>query len=190
MNSLIIQNPYEFFQFFSTLLIFFLTLKNERNVANFGYVFVKKFHITSKNFPEDWSNGYTVLVSICFQNLNLLKRKKKKNWKNSYGFWKINKFIWNRKKYRLTDYLLNNFFYQCVNNFSALLLCKIFFWHGWFFQINLNIQSNFIVDWTIFFTNLLIIFWHYYYVNKCFWHPWYAWFSVNFCYIAKYWNSD
>ena len=23
----------------------------------------------------------------------------KKNWKNSYGFWKINKFIWNKKRY-------------------------------------------------------------------------------------------
>ena len=42
---------------------------NERNVTNFGYVFVPRFHITRKNFPDDLTNSRMFLVSICrFKN--------------------------------------------------------------------------------------------------------------------------
>ena len=42
----------ETFYIFYTFLKFFIEiLNNERNVPNFGYVFVIRLHITSKNFP-------------------------------------------------------------------------------------------------------------------------------------------
>ena len=48
--------------------------------------------------------------------------------KNSYKFWKINKFI--KKKNSLPDDLLGNYFFrQSINNFSALLLWKMCFWY-------------------------------------------------------------
>ena len=57
MNSLDFQNSYEIFQFF------FETLKNERNVMNFGY-FLPRFNITLKTFLDDWTNSFTVIASI------------------------------------------------------------------------------------------------------------------------------
>ena len=40
------------FLFFFKFLIFFLKiLRNKLNVMIFGYIFVKRFHITHKNFP-------------------------------------------------------------------------------------------------------------------------------------------
>ena len=60
--------------------------------------------------------------------------------KNSYGFWKINTFIWNEKRIsNLIIYYNNYFLYQLISNFAALLLCKMnffgFFDIGDFFQI-------------------------------------------------------
>ena len=57
-------------------------LKNPRNLTNFGYVFIARFHISPKNFPSDLSNTCTVIDSIFFQ------RQKQK-----YEFWKVNKLI-------------------------------------------------------------------------------------------------
>ena len=66
----------------------------------------------------------------------------KKNWKNLYGFWKINELIWNKKGYSLS----RNVFYSFVNNILALLLCKIdfvdIFYISGYFQIFVNITSN------------------------------------------------
>ena len=45
---------------------------------------------------------------IIFEILNKIFRYVKKR-KNSYGFWKINEFIWNGQDDRLPDYLLDNF---------------------------------------------------------------------------------
>ena len=92
----------EFIHFLESILIFsiFFTskvcctiLKNERNVTNFGYVCVPKFHIILKNFLNDCRNSCTpVIGSIYYQ------KRYFENWKNSYGFWKINKFIWSEKR--------------------------------------------------------------------------------------------
>ena len=75
-----------------------------------------------------WNVGtktYPKFVTLCsflkiFKNLN--------NWKNSNGFWKINKFIF-KKNFRSHNYLWDKDFFQFVSNFSAFLLCKkyIFF---------------------------------------------------------------
>ena len=48
--------------------------------------------------------------------------------KNSYGFWKINKFIWDKS--RSPNYSWNNYvlFWEFFDNFSALLLLKILGW--------------------------------------------------------------
>ena len=53
MKLLILKNSFEFFQFFFVFESFFLILNNERNVTNFEYVFVPRFHITHKIFPGD-----------------------------------------------------------------------------------------------------------------------------------------
>ena len=56
---------------------FFENFKNERNVTNFGYVFVPRFHITHKNFSGDWTGSFTVITSIFFPKRYFEKRKKK-----------------------------------------------------------------------------------------------------------------
>ena len=48
----------------------------------------------------------------------------KKNWKNSYGFLKMKKFIWNEKGIFVDYLLVNYFFFQSVCNSSAWL-CKM-----------------------------------------------------------------
>ena len=73
-------------------------MKNERDVTNFGNVFVPKFHIKYKSFMGDWTNICTVL--FLFKN-GILKNVKW-NWKISYRFWKIYSF--EGKKDRLSDY--------------------------------------------------------------------------------------
>ena len=55
-------------------------------------VFIPIFHIIHKNFSGEWTNSCTVSLNF-FQKRYFEKRKK-----NSYGFWKINKFIWNKKR--------------------------------------------------------------------------------------------
>ena len=85
----------------SIFVTFLNILKNERNVTNFGYVFVSRFHTTDKFFN----------LHGCSPNFFQQRFKKpKKNWKNSYRFWKINKFISNEKPDRLPYYLLNHYF--------------------------------------------------------------------------------
>ena len=64
------------------------------------------------------------------------------------GFWKINKFIWNGK---LITWLFIEqlFFWYFLNNFSALLLCRInvfdIFDIGDFFQTIVILQSTVIL---------------------------------------------
>ena len=98
---------------------------------NFGYVFVPRFQITHKNFISDCTYSCIVITSIFFQKRYFEKRKK--NYKTSYGFWKIDKFIWNGKNDRLPIFLLNNYFLYQFFNFSALL-CNLFrfFIYFWF----------------------------------------------------------
>ena len=62
----------------------------------FWIFFVLRCHITHKNFLSDWTNSCTVIVLIFFRQQYFVKREK--NWKNSYGFWKMNKLIWNSLK--------------------------------------------------------------------------------------------
>ena len=63
MNLWIFQNSYKFFQFFITK---FRNVQNERNVINFEYVFVTRFHITHMNFPGDGANILPAIVLILF----------------------------------------------------------------------------------------------------------------------------
>ena len=55
---------------------FLKILKNERNITNFGYVFVSRFNIRNKNFSDDWTNSCTVIASIFFQKRYFHKRQK------------------------------------------------------------------------------------------------------------------
>ena len=63
-------------------------------------------------------------IASCYENISGLRNaqfilqnygKNVKNWKNSYGFWKIDKFISNEKRIG----------HQFVTYFLLLLLCKI-----------------------------------------------------------------
>ena len=90
------------FSFFFTLLkIFLQILKNEPNVT-FGYVFVTRFY-GHKKFQKG-----TIFINV------------KKNWKVSYGVWKINKFIWNEKRIGERIIYWTIIFYQFVINFLEL----------------------------------------------------------------------
>ena len=84
--------------------------------------FVLTFYITQKNFLGDWTNSCTDIASIFLKN-GILENVKKKR-KNSYGFWKINKFIWNEKNDKLPDYLLNNFFTNLLITFRHYYYAK------------------------------------------------------------------
>ena len=53
--------------FFSIFNDFKKKLKNERKVANFGYILVPRFHITHKNFSGDWTNSCTVRAAIFYK---------------------------------------------------------------------------------------------------------------------------
>ena len=65
-------------------------------------------NIKLKNFLGDWTDSFSVNASIVFNN-SIFKYTKKR-WKNSYAFWKINKLIPNKRKYRLPNLLYNNLF--------------------------------------------------------------------------------
>ena len=56
------------FHFFTILKNILKILKNERHDTNFGYVFITRFHFTHKNFLDEWTNSYTVIVSIFLKN--------------------------------------------------------------------------------------------------------------------------
>ena len=48
---------------------------------------------------------------------------RKQNWKNSYGFWKINEFIWYEKNNRVLNFLFANIFiHQFLHNVSVISL--------------------------------------------------------------------
>ena len=95
-------------------------MKTKRNVTNFEYVSVKGFHIKYKNFSGDDTNSCTFRHSFDF-----FFQKRKKQWNSSYEFLNINKFIKNKKEYVIHLIIEQLLFYQFINNFSALLLCKI-----------------------------------------------------------------
>ena len=85
------------------------------NCFNFFYAFENsRVHITHKNFSHNWTNSCTIIGSIFFRNRYFYKRKK--NWKNSCVFWKINKFICNEKN---TGSLI---IYQTIIFFTYLLI--------------------------------------------------------------------
>ena len=69
-------------------------------------MFLYQDFTSHNNFPGDLTNSSMDIASIFFQKRYF--ESVKINRKNSYGFWKNNKFIWNEKKNRLPDYLLNN----------------------------------------------------------------------------------
>ena len=52
MNTLLFQNPFEFFIFFYDLKFFLQVSKNEPNVKNFAYFYVTRFHITLKKISK------------------------------------------------------------------------------------------------------------------------------------------
>ena len=60
-----------FFNFFAFLKI----LKYERNVTNFGYVIVSRFHITHKNFPEQL-HGCSIIFFFFYKSSVLDNVKK------------------------------------------------------------------------------------------------------------------
>ena len=119
-----------FFSFQMNLLIFlestgifsvFEVLKNQRNITNFGWVFVKRLHNAHTNFSEVWSNRKKFLNigqihMNSEQSINLLEMKRKD---------------------RLLDYFLNIFFtnwlinfwdyYYAKSMFCTFLTCVIFF---------------------------------------------------------------
>ena len=78
--------------------IFLKISKIEYNVTNFEYVVVKKFHITKDNFRIIKLTVAQLWLQFIVKNRIFMNIKK--NWKNSYRFWKINKFIWNGQRIR------------------------------------------------------------------------------------------
>ena len=101
-----------------------------RKHINFGNVFVRK--ITLKNFPDDWSYSFTVIALFFFFKRDILKNVKK-IWKNSCGYRKINKFIWNEKNQKGYQNI-----YSTTVFFNNLLITL---WHyycaKWMFPISL-----------------------------------------------------
>ena len=69
--------------------------------------------LTRFRIPSRFTS-FRVIASSFFKN-GILK-KLKKNWKNSYGFWKMNKFIWNEKR------INNLIIYWTVIFFTNLLI--------------------------------------------------------------------
>ena len=59
------------------------------------------------------------------------------DFEKSINSYEMKKWICNLFIYRAI-----NFVWQFVNKFSALLLCKIFFWHRWIFQIFIVSRST------------------------------------------------
>ena len=84
--------------FFKSSKIFLKISKIEYNVTNFEYVVVKKFHITKDNFRIIKLTVAQLWLQFIVKNRIFMNIKK--NWKNSYRFWKINKFIWNGQRIR------------------------------------------------------------------------------------------
>ena len=85
-------NSNKFINFSESILIFSIFFyfrkkiefkKNERNVTNFGYVFVIIFHITFKNFSG--KGGSSTITPSIFLKSSILKNVTR-NLKNSYGF--------------------------------------------------------------------------------------------------------
>ena len=70
-----------------------------------------------------WSLILNITKFVRFNHFSKFRFFFPKTSKN-HGFCEINEFISNKRNNRLSDYLLDNFFYQFVNNFSELLLCK------------------------------------------------------------------
>ena len=54
----------QIFHFFLRLKFLFKISKNERNVTNFGYIFVTIFHVKNTTFPGGYT--YTVIAQIFF----------------------------------------------------------------------------------------------------------------------------
>ena len=116
----------EFINFSESLWIvsvFLKIFKSERNVTNFDYIFGTRFHITHKNFSGNWTNSCTVLARFFFKKGIFIKVLK--NWKNWYGFWKINNLISNEKK--RIGYLIIYWTIIMKNE------CLWHLWYGWFF---------------------------------------------------------
>ena len=94
-----------------------------------GKFLCSMWNLVKKTYPK------IVTLRLFFKIFKRISKNVKKNWKNSYGFGKlINLF---EIKIRIIYETLPIFFWQFVDNFAALSLCKIFFWHlwyCWFFQ--------------------------------------------------------
>ena len=105
MNLLTLQNPFDFFQFFFSRFWKLKIFKSERNVTNFGYF-------------------DTIIAFIFFKDGTFINVKKIEkihmDSEKSINSIEMEKRIWYLIIYR--KILLSN---QFVNNFSALLLCKI-----------------------------------------------------------------
>ena len=121
MNLLIFENPSTFF---------WRLWKYRFWKKNRGYNRVSS--ITRKILVCDMESCHKNLskirnIMLIVQKIQTFFQKRKKKSKNLYGFWKISKFICNKKR----DYLWDNcLFSKFFNNFSALLfLCKICFLH-------------------------------------------------------------
>ena len=57
--------------------------KKKRDVTNFEYVFVTRFHITHKNFVDNWINSCTVIVSIKKNSISIRVKKIEKIYMDS-----------------------------------------------------------------------------------------------------------
>ena len=82
------------FSIFSYVFDFFLNFEKERNVTKCGNVFVYQTH--------EFFRRLNVQLHVCSLNFCLelgIFKNVKKNWKNSYGVWTINKFYKMRKTY-------------------------------------------------------------------------------------------
>ena len=105
----------DFFLFFYDFEIFV----NERNIANFGHVFVTRFHVILESFSRDEINSLTVVVLSFFFG---------KNVKNSVKIETSSEESTNScnpKKKNFICLFIGQCFYQFVNNFSLMLLFKI-----------------------------------------------------------------
>ena len=87
MNLFIFEIPDQFFQFYFKFLKISLSKKNwDYNHATVSWITMKTLVCDMESFYKNISEIRNITLTF----LNFQKRRK--NWTNSYGLWKINRF--------------------------------------------------------------------------------------------------
>ena len=155
--------------------------KNERNVTNFGYVFATRFHVTHKNFLDDWTNSGKVIASIVFKN-GIFKNMKKKIGKNhvnsekSINSLKIKAEVtWLFTEQFFFDYFLITFrhYYYAKFMFLIFLIWLIFFRFCYHYGTDTYFKYKHlsgcvsVLLWKVFYTLYLLLFLLIYWTYFC-----------------------